>query len=69
MICPKCEKKMTCVDTYCRGVTTIRRIKCSKCGIVVYTKETAISENLGKKMFAEKRDKYRKREQTNENSL
>lgn len=69
MICPKCNKKMTCVDTYCRGVTTIRRIKCSKCGIVVYTKETVISENLGKKMFAEKRDKYRKREQTNENSL
>lgn len=60
---------MTCVDTYCRGILTIRRIKCSGCNNTIYTKETVISENLGKKMFAEKRDKYRKRELNSENSL
>ena len=69
MICQDCQRKMTCVDTYCRGILTIRRVKCSMCGNTIYTKETVISEELGKKMFAEKRDRYRKRDQTNENSL
>ena len=69
MICPKCNTRMTCADTYCSGIFTYRRIKCSVCDNTVYTKETIINEEVGKKKFAEKRDKYRKCEQMSQYSL
>ena len=42
MICPKCNKKMLCTNTYNdkKKMKTARSYKCSECGDLLFTMES-----------------------------
>lgn len=47
MICPKCEKRMNCIDSRNYGAETYRRYVCSGCEKRVTSEEKIIPCDLG----------------------
>ena len=61
MICPKCKKRMKCMETANNGVNTARRYKCLNCKIYKYTFEKECVPGYVTPLLSEKRAKYIKK--------
>ena len=58
MICPKCYKRMKCMETASDGVYTARRYKCLNCKTYKYTHEQECVPEYVTPLFSQKRRKY-----------